>query len=67
MPTVDHLYTLACMLHVPIEELLVLKDDSICDEHFNDILKWCGIKIKESNNPRKVYLGVVEIMVFPLE
>ena len=25
LPTVDHLYTLAFMLHVPIEELLVLK------------------------------------------
>ena len=67
LPTVDHLYTLACMLHVPIEELIVLKDESICDEHFNDILKWCSSKIKESDNPQKVYLGVVEIMVFPLE
>ena len=55
------------MLHVPIEELLVLKDDSICDEHFNDILKWCGSKIKESDNPRKVYFGIIEIMIFPLE
>ena len=62
MPTVDHLYTLACMLHVPIEELLVFRKETLPDDRVVEIIKWCTGKMKKSEKIRKAYwelLGVV--------
>ena len=42
LPTVDHLYTLACMLQVPVDELLVLTTETLSDERVMEIINWCN-------------------------
>ena len=67
MPTVEHLYSLACMLHVPIEELLVFKTETISDERVVDIIQWCTGKMKESEKIRKAYWELLGVVLFPNE
>ena len=67
MPTVEHLYSLASMLHVPIEELLVFKTETISDERVVDIIQWCTGKMKESEKIRKAYRELLGVVLFPNE
>ena len=67
LPTVDHLYSLACMLHVPIEELLVFKTETISDERVVDIIQWYTGKMKESEKIRKAYWELLGVVLFPNE
>ena len=67
LPTVEHLYSLACMLHVPIEELLVFKTETISDERVVDIIQWCTGKMKESEKIRRAYWELLGVVLFPNE
>ena len=66
LPTVDHLYTLACMLHVPVDELLVLTTETLSDERVMEIIKWCSSKMQESDELRKSYWELLGVVVLPL-
>ena len=62
MPTVDHLYTLACMLHVPVDELIVLYAETLSYERVSEIFKWCTEKMNPAYYLRVSYweeLGVL--------
>ena len=62
MPTVDHLYTLACLLHVPVDELLVLNAETLSYERVSEIFKWCTGKMNPAYYLRVSYweeLGVL--------
>ena len=67
LPTVEHLYSLACMLHVPIEELLVFKTETISDERVVDIIQWCTGKMKESEKIIRAYWELLGVVLFPQE
>ena len=67
LPTVDHLYKLSCLFHVPIEGLLVFKNETISEEHINDILKWCGDQIGESYILRKTYWEILGVIILPVD
>ena len=62
MPTVDHLYKLACLLHVPVDELLVLNAETLSYERVSEIFKWCTGKMNPAYYLRVSYweeLGVL--------
>ena len=63
MPTVDHLYTLACLLHVPVDELLVLNAETLSDERVSEIFKWCTDKLKPSHDLRISYWEVLGVLI----
>ena len=67
MPTVDHLYALACMLHVPVDELLVLTTETLPNERIIEILKWCSGKIKDSDELRKAYWEMLGVVILPMK
>lgn len=66
LPTVDHLYTLACMLQVPVDELLVLTTETLSDDRVMEIIKWCNGKMKESDQLRASYLETLGVVILPL-
>ena len=63
LPTVDKLYVLACALHLPMEELLILQDDSTAEKHIADIIKWVAGKAKNSEMLRDVYISCLDIII----
>ena len=67
MPTIDHLYTIARMLKVPVDELLVMTTDSLSDERVMEIINWCNKKLKESDKLRFAYLETLGVVILPLE
>ena len=66
LPTVNHLYTLACMLQVPVDELLVLTTETLSDERVMEIIRWCNSKMKESDRLRLSYWGTLGVVILPL-
>lgn len=67
LPTVDHLYTLACMLKVPVDELLVLTTETLSDERVMEIISWCNEKMKESDKLRLAYWDNLEVVILPID
>ncbi len=65
LPTVDHLYTLACMLQVPVDELLVLTTETLSDERVMEIIRWCNDKMKESDRLRLSYWENLGVVILP--
>ena len=63
LPTVDNLYVLACTLHLPVEGLLILQDDSTAENHIADIIKWVAGKAKNSEMLRDVYISCLDIII----
>ena len=63
MPTVDHLYSLACMLHVPVDELLVFETETLSDRRVLEILKWCTDRMIRSNDLRISYWEVLGVVI----
>ena len=67
MPTIDHLYTIARMLKVPVDELLVMTTDNLSDERVMEIINWCNKKLKESDKLRLAYLETLGVVILPLK
>ena len=67
IPTIDHLYTIARMLKVPIDELLVMTTDDLSDERVMEIINWCNKKLKESDKLRLSYLEMLGVVILPFE
>ena len=67
MPTIDHLYTIARMLKVPVDELLVMTTDDLSDERVMEIINWCNKKLKESDKLRLSYLEMLGVVILPFE
>ena len=67
LPTVNHLYTLACMLQVPVDELLVLTTETLSDERVMEIIRWCHVKMKESDRLRLSYWENLGVIILPLD
>lgn len=65
LPTVDHLYMLACMLQVPVDELLVLTTETLSDERVMEIIGWCNGKMKESDKLRLAYWEKLGFVILP--
>ena len=63
IPTVDHLYTLACMLHVPVDELIVLYAETLSDERVMEIFIWCTDKLKPYHDLRISYWEVLGVLI----
>ena len=63
LPTIDHLIILTHRMKIPVEELIVLKDETISEEHIADILQWAGKKAKESDLLRKTYWEVLGVLI----
>ena len=66
-PTVGHLYPLACMLQVPVDELLVLTTETLSDERVMEIINWCNKKMKESDKLRLSYWETLGVVILPLD
>ena len=54
------------MLHVPVDELLVLTTETLSDERVMEIIKWCSSKMQESDELRKSYWELLGVVVLPL-
>ena len=63
LPTVDKLYVLACALHLPMEELLILQDDSNTEDHIADIIKLVAGKAKHSEKLRDIFISCLDIVI----
>lgn len=63
LPSIDHLIVIAYILRLPIEELIVLKDADISEEHISDIIRWSGDKAANSEYLRKAYWEVFGILI----
>ena len=63
LPTVDHLIVLAHRMKLPVEELIVLKDESVTEEHIADMIRWTGEKAKDSDLLRKTYWEVLGVLI----
>ena len=63
MPTVDHLYTLACLPHVPVDELLVLNAETLSYERVSEIFKWCTDKTRPDYDLRISYWEELGVMI----
>ena len=63
LPSIDNLYTIAYILHVPMEALIVTKEKYISDEHIADIVKWAGNEAVESEKIRKAYWEVLGVLI----
>ena len=40
LPTVDHFIVLAYMMNLPVEELIVLKENTDAEKHIGGIIRW---------------------------
>ena len=63
LPTVDHLVVLAYRMKLPVEELIILKDETATEEHIADILRWTGEKARDSDLLRKTYWEVLGVLI----
>lgn len=63
LPTVDHLIVLAHRMKLPVEELIVLKDESITEEYIADMIRWTGEKARDSDLLRKTYWEVLGVLI----
>ena len=53
LPSVENLYILAHMLKMPIEGLLIMKDETVSDERIIDIIRWLSDKVQASEELNK--------------
>lgn len=67
LPTVDHLYTIACMLKMPIDELLVVKNEELSEQHIKDLMQWYSGKINDLGELQKSYRETLGVMIFPFD
>ncbi len=63
LPTVDHLIVLAHRMKLPVEELIVLKDESITEEYIADMIRWTGEKARDSDLLRKTYWEMLGVLI----
>ena len=63
LPTVNHLIVLAYMMRLPVEELIVLKEESAAEEHIADMIQWMGEKAVNSDLLRKTYWKVLCVLI----
>ena len=54
LPSVENLYILSYMLKMPIEGLLIMKDETISEERINDIIRWLSDKVEASEKLTKL-------------
>ena len=57
------MYTLACLLHVPVDELLVLNAETISYERVSEIFKWCTDKMRPDYDLRISYWEELGVMI----
>ena len=65
LPTVEHLYTIACMLKMPIDELIVVDNRDVSEKHLRDLMQWYSGKIQEKGDLRRTYWETLGVLVFP--
>ena len=55
LPTIEHLYTIACMLKMPIDELIVVDNSDVSQQHIRDLMQWYSGKIQQKVGLRRTY------------
>ena len=63
LPTVDHFIVMAYMMNLPVEELIVLKEDTEADKHIAGIIRWTAEKSKSSDLLRQSYWEALGILI----
>ena len=63
LPTVDHFIVLAYMMNLPVEELIVLKEDTDSEEHIAGIIQWTAEKAVSSDLLRQSYWEALGILI----
>ena len=63
LPTVDHFIVLAYMMNLPVEELIVLKENTDAEEHIAGIIRWTAEKAVSSDLLRKSYWEALSILI----
>ena len=63
LPTVDHFIVLAYMMNLPVEELIVLKEDAEAEKHIAGIIRWTAEKAMSSDLLRKSYWEALGILI----
>ncbi len=53
LPTIEHLYTIAVMLKMPIDELIVVDNRDVSEKHLRDLMQWYSRKIQEKSELRR--------------
>lgn len=51
------------MMRLPVEELIVLKEESAAEEHIADMIQWMGEKAVNSDLLRKTYWKVLGVLI----
>ena len=52
------------MLKMPIDELIVVDDGDISEQHIRDLMQWYSGKIQETGELRKTYWETLGVLVF---
>ena len=63
LPTVDHFIVLAYMMNLPVEELIVLKEDTDAEKHIAGIIQWTAEKAVSSDLLRQSYWEALGILI----
>ena len=59
----DHFIVLAYMMNLPVEELIVLKENTDAEEHIAGIIRWTAEKSKSSDLLRQSYWEALGILI----
>ena len=65
LPTIEHLYTIAYMLKMPIDELIVVDNRDVSEKHLRDLMQWYSGKIQETGELRRTCWETLGVLVFP--
>lgn len=63
LPSAEHLFVLAELVDKPVEELIVLKNRAIVEKRIADLIRWAGIKAKDSPPLREAFCDALAELI----
>lgn len=63
LPSVEHLFMLAELVDKPVEELIVLKNRAIVEKRIADLIRWAGIKAKDTPPLREAFCDALAELI----
>lgn len=63
LPSAEHLFVLAELVDKPVEELIVLKNRAMAEKRIADLIRWAGIKAKDSPPLREAFCDALAELI----
>lgn len=63
LPSAEHLFVLAELVDQPVEELIVQKNRALAEKRIADLIRWAGIKAKDSPPLREAFCDALAELI----